>query len=148
MARLVSSTVEPETLQPDIVQDGRVRLLVHWDAVQKEITDDMGTRAEWEYQEQVLWVPLPGSDGYVSALLEDELGGLAIMPSATGGSSSTYLCDNWFAPVGSDRILLAGGDWYSARRAGPGCRYARFTGTDSYRDRGARVEFRPPEEEE
>ena len=59
MARLVGSTVEPETLQPDIVQDGRVRLLVHWDAVQKEITDDMGTRTEWEYQEQVLWVPLP-----------------------------------------------------------------------------------------
>ena len=62
MARLVVSTVEPETLQPDIVQDGRVRLLVHWDAVQKEITDDMGTRTEWEYQEQVLWVPLPGSE--------------------------------------------------------------------------------------
>ena len=61
MARLVGSTVEPETLQPDIVQDGRVRLLVHWDAVQKEITDDMGTRTEWEYQEQVLWVPLPAS---------------------------------------------------------------------------------------
>ena len=59
MARLVCSTVEPETLQPDIVQDGRVRLLVHWDAVQKEITDDMGTRTEWEYQEQALWVPLP-----------------------------------------------------------------------------------------
>ena len=62
MARLVGSTVEPETLQPDIVQDGRVRLLVHWDAVQKEITDDMGTRTEWEYQEQVLWVPLPVSE--------------------------------------------------------------------------------------
>ena len=62
MARLVSSTVEPETLQPDIVQDGRVRLLVHWDAVQKEITDDMGTRTEWEYREQVLWIPLPASE--------------------------------------------------------------------------------------
>ena len=59
MARLVGSTVEPKTLQPDIVQDGRVRLQVHWDAVQKEITDDMGTRTEWEYQEQVLWIPLP-----------------------------------------------------------------------------------------
>ena len=62
MARLVGSTIEPETLQPDIVQDGRVRLLVHWDAVQKEITDDMGTRTEWEYQEQVLWVPLQVSE--------------------------------------------------------------------------------------
>ena len=62
MARLVGSTIEPETLQPDIVQDGRVRLLVHWDAVQKEITDDMGTHTEWEYLEQVLWVPLPVSE--------------------------------------------------------------------------------------
>jgi len=24
--------------------------------------DDMGTHTEWEYQEQVLWVPLPGSE--------------------------------------------------------------------------------------
>ena len=57
--RLVGSTIEPETLQPDIVQDGRVRLRVHWDAVQKEIIDDMGTRTEWEYQEQEIWVPIP-----------------------------------------------------------------------------------------
>ena len=62
MARLVGSTVEPETLQPDVVRDGRVRLLVHWDAAQKEITDDMGTRTEWEYQEQALWVPLPNPE--------------------------------------------------------------------------------------
>ncbi len=59
MAKLVSSNIEPVTLQPDVVRDGRVRLLVHWDAVQKEITDDMGTRTEWEYQEQEIWVPLP-----------------------------------------------------------------------------------------
>ena len=66
MARLVGSTVEPETLQPDIVQDGRVRLLVHWDAVQKEITDDMGTRTEWEYQEQEIWVPIPNPEYIVA----------------------------------------------------------------------------------
>jgi len=66
MARLVSSTIEPETLQPDVVRDGRVRLLVHWDAVQKEITDDMGTRTEWEYQEQVLWVPIPNPEYIVA----------------------------------------------------------------------------------
>ena len=59
MAKLVSSTVKPDTLQPDVVQNGRVRILVHWDAVQKEITDDMGTRTEWEYQEQEIWVPIP-----------------------------------------------------------------------------------------
>ena len=60
MARLVSSTVEPETLQPDIVQDGRVRILVHWGAVKNEIDEDgEEVRIEWEYQEQVIWIPLP-----------------------------------------------------------------------------------------
>ena len=60
MARLVSSTVEPDTLQPDIVQNGRVRILVHWGAVKNEIDEDgEEVRIEWEYQEQVIWIPLP-----------------------------------------------------------------------------------------
>lgn len=62
MAKMVGSNIMPMTMEPDIVENGRVRLLVHWDAVQKEITDDMGTRTEWEYQEQVLWVPLPNPE--------------------------------------------------------------------------------------
>ena len=60
MAKLVSSTVEPDTLQPDIVQNGRVRILVHWGAVKNEIDEDgEEVRIEWEYQEQVIWIPLP-----------------------------------------------------------------------------------------
>ena len=85
------------------------------------------------------------TSGYVSALLEDELGGLAIMPSAAGGSDSTYLCDYWYPPTGSGRILLAGGYWNTARGAGPGGRYAYYAVSDSGRTSGARVEFRPPE---
>jgi len=50
---------------------------------------------------------VPQVNGYVSGLLEDELGGMAFMPSAVNGSDSTYLCDYWYAPTG-DRILLAG----------------------------------------
>lgn len=86
------------------------------------------------------------TSGYVSALLEDELGGLAIMPSAAGGSDSTYLCDNWYSPAGSGRILLVGGGWDRARNAGPGCRTAD-TVSPATRSKGARVEFRQPEEE-
>ena len=85
------------------------------------------------------------TSGYVSALLEDELGGLAIMPSAAGGSDSTYLCDYWYPPAGSgDRILLAGGSWGKGRNAGPGSRYADSAVSHSNRYYGARVEFRPP----
>ncbi|MDI9606603.1 MAG: hypothetical protein QM305_14995, partial [Bacteroidota bacterium] len=88
------------------------------------------------------------TSGFVSALLEDELGGLAIMPSAAGGSDSTYLCDYWYAPTGSGRILLALGSWSTARSAGPGYRRANSAVSNSYRYSGARVEFRQPEEEE
>ena len=89
---------------------------------------------------------VPQGNGYVSGLLEDELGGMAAMPSAVTGSDSTYLCDYWwYAPTG-DRILLAGGAWNDARFAGPGYRLAKDTVSRSYRTHGARVEFRQPEE--
>lgn len=88
---------------------------------------------------------VPQREGYISGLLEDELGGMAAMPSAVTGSDSTYLCDYWYAPT-ENGILLVGGSWYGARHAGPG--YRRPSGTIFYSDRdfGARVEFRPPEE--
>ncbi len=86
------------------------------------------------------------ASGFVSGLLEDELGGIAVMPSAVTGSSSTYLCDYWGAPTADDRILLAGGHWhYRDRLAGPGYRYANDPVSYSGRYTGARVEFRPPE---
>jgi len=102
------------------------------------------TMAEESYEEGS-GVPL--TNGYVSALLEDELGGMAVMPSTVDGSSSTYLCDFWYAPTG-DGILLAGGYWYGAWVAGPGCRTASPVVSSSHHYAGARVEFRQPEEEE
>ena len=100
-----------------------------------------GTMAEGSY-EAGSGVPQVG--GYISGLLEDELGGMAVMPSKADGSSSTYLCDYWYAPTG-DRILLAGGAWPSGRLAGPGFRSAYDAVSGSARYYGARVEFRPPE---
>ena len=101
-----------------------------------------GTMADGSYEEGS---GVPQVNGYVSGLLEDELGGMAAMPSAVNGSDSTYLCDYWYAPAG-DRILLAGGYWSRGRNAGPGYRNADATVSSSGRNGGARVEFRPPEE--
>lgn len=101
-----------------------------------------GIMADGSYEEGS---GVPQESGYVSGLLEDELGGMAVMPAAVNGSSSTYLCDYWTAPTG-DRILLAGGVWNGGRSAGPGCRAADDAVSRSVRYVGARVEFRPPEE--
>ncbi len=64
MATLVGSTIKPDELEEDIVENGRVRLLVHWDIEQVEIVNDEEggddePRMEWQYMEQVIWVPLP-----------------------------------------------------------------------------------------
>lgn len=60
MSKLVRSTIEPETLGIDVVKNGSVRLLCHWDIHTVEITDeDTGTHDEYEYQEEVIWWALP-----------------------------------------------------------------------------------------
>lgn len=86
---------------------------------------------------------IPLTEGYISGLLDDELGGVALMPSDATGSSSTYLCDYWWPPTGDGNILRAGGDWCNARRSGPGCRNAIDAATWSSRSVCARLEFRP-----
>ena len=100
-----------------------------------------GTMADGSYDEGT---GVPTVSGCVSGLLEGELGGMAVMPAAVNGSSSTYLCDYWYAPTG-DRILRAGGTWRDGRYAGPGSRYASIAVSYSHCDTGARVEFRQPE---
>ena len=99
-----------------------------------------GIMADGSYEEGS---GVPQVNGFVSGLLEDELGGMAFMPSAVGGSSSTYLCDYWYGPPGDNRILLAGGYWNYGRSAGPGFRIASNAVSYSNRGDGARVEFRP-----
>jgi len=60
MSKLVRSTIEPETISIDVVKNGSVRLLCHWDISAVEVTDeDLGTHTEYEYLEEVLWWTLP-----------------------------------------------------------------------------------------
>ncbi len=103
------------------------------------------TMAEGSYEEGIGTVPT--TSGYISGVQEDELGGLAIMPSEANGSSSTYFCDNWYYYSGNN-ILLVGGSWYYALTAGPG--YRNAYGAASYSSRangGVRLEFREPSAE-
>lgn len=101
-----------------------------------------GTMGAGSYEEGEGRVPT--SNGYVSGIMEDELGGLAIMPSEAKGSDSTYFCDYWYYNSG-DRILLAGGRWSHGRAAGPGFRHAAYDVTSSARYHGTRLELRKPE---
>ncbi len=81
--------------------------------------------------------------GYISGLLHDDLAGLAFIPSATSGSSDTYLTDQLYAVTANGNILRAGGGWNNALRAGPGCRTADNSPAASGRSFCARVELRP-----
>lgn len=86
---------------------------------------------------------IPINDGSISGLIQGDLEGLAFVPSAAAGSTSTYLCDNWWYPRGANYILRVGGGWNSARTAGPGSRVAATGPAYSDRTIGARLEFRP-----
>lgn len=47
----------PETIEIDVIRDGRARLLVHWDVQPVTITDDDGkTRTAYEYEEKAVWL--------------------------------------------------------------------------------------------
>lgn len=59
MSNMVTSTIQPIALEPDTVENGDVRVLVHWDIKEIEIVDENGTRTEWQYQEQPFRVNLP-----------------------------------------------------------------------------------------
>jgi hypothetical protein len=60
MSKLVRSTVEPATIDIDVVKNGSVRVLCRWDIRQVEVEDEMaGTRTEYEYREKVIWWALP-----------------------------------------------------------------------------------------
>lgn len=60
MSRLVRSTIEPANISIDIVRNGSVRLLCHWNISEIEVSEeDLGTHTEFEYQETVLWWALP-----------------------------------------------------------------------------------------
>jgi hypothetical protein len=83
------------------------------------------------------------ADGYINGIQSDELGALAFIPSANSGSSSTYLCDQFYYPRYNPSIVRFGGVWYNGLAAGVGCRSADSATSLSSRNIGARLEFLP-----
>lgn len=59
MSKMVRSQAEPETLGIDIVRNGSVRILCHWNVREITVEDEDGPRTEYEYDEQALWWALP-----------------------------------------------------------------------------------------
>jgi hypothetical protein len=82
------------------------------------------------------------SDGYISNLVSEPLLDFLMIPSAAAGSSSTYLCDHFYAhDTAETNILLAGGLWVSGDSAGVGFLHATYEASRSRRTIGARLEF-------
>ena len=86
--------------------------------------------------------PITDNDGYISDI-ETESALLPLMiPSATGGSSSTYIPDQfWNHESGENNILRVGGYWSNVDAAGVSCLYSGTDAGASDRFGGARAEF-------
>jgi len=87
--------------------------------------------------------PITG-DGYQSDVETENLLQYLMIGSETAGSSSTYLCDYFYAhDAGEQNVVLSGGHWNGGSGAGVGCLISN--GGSSYSDRsiGARFEFIP-----
>ena len=84
--------------------------------------------------------------GYVSAFARDtgNILGPMFIPGALAGASNTYLTDYFYSHrsgISQTGILLAGGDWPAAGKAGVGYLYALSTASDVNSAIGARLEF-------
>lgn len=99
------------------------------------------TLAAGSYETGVGTVPL--TDGYINGIQSEELGALSFIPSADTGSSSTYLCDQFWYPRNNPSIVLRGGGWTDGSDAGVGCRHSNCAPSFSVRTVGARLEFLP-----
>ena len=81
--------------------------------------------------------------GYASDLVFADPLKLAFIPSALSGSESTYLADYFYSHksgISQTGILLAGGSWAYAGRAGVGYLHAASTASDVGPHIGARLE--------
>jgi len=84
--------------------------------------------------------------GYVSDLVFSDPLKLAFIPSALSGSETTYLTDYFYshtAGISQTGILLAGGHWTYAGRAGVGILDAARAASYVHSAVGARLEFIP-----
>jgi hypothetical protein len=70
MPKMVRSTIAPENIEIDIVKNGSIRILCHWNIVEVAVEDEAGPRTEYEYAERAIWWALP-SPAYVA---QDETG--------------------------------------------------------------------------
>jgi serine/threonine protein kinase len=86
------------------------------------------------------------SDGWQKNLINTDVARPLFLPSAVGGSKTTYLSDYYWYPrstnAGAPNILLSGGAWAVAGGAGVGGLFAAGGAPVSRAFFGARVEFR------
>ena len=89
---------------------------------------------------------LPRESGVQKNFMNTNIARPLFLPSAVGGSSSTYLSDHFWYPrstnPGTPDILVSGSSWFHAGDAGVGGLNAYFGASRSASDFGARVEFR------
>jgi hypothetical protein len=84
------------------------------------------------------------TDGCGIDIETEDLLSLLMTPSTAGGSSSTYLCDYFYAhDVGETNVLLSGGFWYYGSSAGLGSLTSTYGSSYSDRRLSARFELIP-----
>jgi hypothetical protein len=101
-----------------------------------------GALAAGEYEASAA-VPIT-NDGYGIDVATESLLSMLMIPDTVGGSTSTYLCDYFYAhDAGETNIMLSGGAWYDGSSAGIG--FLNSSGVSSFSGRlfGSRFEFIP-----
>lgn len=80
-----------------------------------------------------------GYNGWTKAIAQGKYGD--VVPTAHGGSETTYYSDySWFNPTGN-RVFLRSGDSGSGSRCGVFVAFAYYASSDSWADFGARLAF-------
>jgi hypothetical protein len=81
----------------------------------------------------------PTTSGFASAIASVE--NFFIATSVSGGSSSTYLTDQYFGSTSADRVVLVGGNANSGANAGAFYVDASNASSARFRNAGARLAF-------
>jgi hypothetical protein len=101
-----------------------------------------GDLAAGEYEASIVEPIL--SDGYQSDVETENLLQYLLIGSETSGSSSTYLCDYFYAhDAGAQNVMLSGGAWIHGSLAGVSYLNSANGSSNSNRSIGARFEFIP-----
>jgi hypothetical protein len=101
-----------------------------------------GDLAAGEYEPSIA-APIT-TDGYQSDVETENLLQYLMIGSETAGSSSTYLCDYFYAhDAGEQSVVFSGGYWYHGSGAGVGSLNSAHGSSHSTRELGARFEFIP-----